>query len=117
MTVMTGTLASYPVPDGAPEFKGTIVIEWPVASPQPGATTVLPAPFTTVRDAEDGKVIPCAGFTLHAPASGLITADVAVFLDKSGEIICDPDVIWRESDGIPATFPFLVTEMRVGRTI
>ena len=116
MTVITGTLADYPLPDSAPEFKGSIVIEWPVGSARPGITTLLPGPLTTVRDVRDGGVIPCGGMTLHVLASGVITADVAVFLDQQGEIIRDPDAIWRESDGVPATFPFLVEEMKIGRT-
>ena len=120
MTVMTGTLASYPLPDNAPDFKGSVIIEWPASAPKAPAeppkippTRVMPAAFTTVRDEQDGEIIPCAGITIHAQGA-LVTADVAVFLDKSGEIIRDPGVIWRESDGIPATFPYLVAEIRVG---
>ena len=39
-------------------------------------------------------------------------ADVAVYLDEHGEICRDPYQIAR-SDDVPATFPFLVSEMRV----
>jgi hypothetical protein len=114
VAVITGALRDYPLPENAPEFKGRIIIEWPATSlrDEDKGRRVLPCCLGRVLDEADGEVIPCAGFTVHSPATGLITADVAVYLDKGGEIIRDPGVIWRESDGIPATFRFLVAEMR-----
>lgn len=118
--LVQGHMATVPISE-APEFKGSVIIEWPVSKAQKPAAVppeipvqrVIPGCLAAVRDEKDGGIIPCAGLTLHVPASGFITADVAVFLDKAGEIIRDPGVIWRESDGVPATFPFLVAEMRV----
>ena len=121
MAVITGTLTDYPIAGNAPEFKGSVIIEWPAAAPVNAPPPppvippqrVIPGCLTTVRDERDGEVIPCAGVTIHAPASGFVTADVAVFLDRQGAIIRDASVIWRESDGVPATFLFLVAEIRV----
>jgi hypothetical protein len=73
---------------------------------------ILPSCLGRVLDEQDGQLIPCASLTVHSRGTGLITADVAVFLDKTGAIIRDPDVIWRESDGPPATFTYLVAQMR-----
>lgn len=122
MTVMTGVLRDYPIAEDAPDYKGSITIEWPPVAarqlangPKVPPQRLIPGSLIVVRDERDGAMIPCAGVTIHAQASGFITADVAVFLDGQGEIIRDPNVIWRDSDGIPATFPFLVAEMRVGR--
>lgn len=106
-------MTSYPAADGTPDYKGRVIIEWPYSSGSP-ANQVLPAILTSVRDAETGELIPAAKLTVHATVPGLITADIAVFLGKDGEILRDPSVIWRESDGIPATFPFLVAAMRNG---
>jgi hypothetical protein len=53
-----------------------------------------------------------AGLTIHVPRTGLVTADAAVYLDDHGEIIYDVDEI-RDTGAVPATFPFLVSGMRV----
>lgn len=115
MTVMTGVMADYPMPADAPAFKGSVIIEWSKAGTPGPVQRIMAGRLTTVRDERDGEIIPCAGVTVHAQADGFITADVAVFLDRDGRIIRDASVIWRDSDGVPATFPFLVAEMRAGR--
>lgn len=114
MPVIAGTMADYPLAEDASDYKGRVVIEWPYSPAECPANQVLPSVLTSVRDVETGELIPAAKITVHADVPGLITADIAVFLDKSGEIIHDPSVIWRDSDGIPATFPFLVAAMRNG---
>ena len=73
----------------------------------------MPGCLTSVYDEADGGLIPCSAVTVHVGACGLIAADVAVFLGKDGEILRDPQDIGTQSDGIPATFTFLVAEMRV----
>jgi len=111
-TLVQGHMGDVPIPE-APEFKGSVVIQWPaVARKAEGAARLLPGCLTSVYDEETGQLIPAASVTVRVGASGFITADIAVFLDKNGEIIRDTGHIWRESDGIPATFPFLVAEMR-----
>ena len=115
LLVMAGAMMNYPVADDAPDYKGRVIIEWPYSSAGSPAGQVLPSLLTSVRDAETGELIPAAKITVHAGAfSRLITADIAVFLGKDGEILRDPGAIWRESDGLPATFPFLVAGMRNG---
>ena len=99
----------------ADDYKGSVVIEWPTsATKQDGRGRLLPSLLTTVYDEETGKLIPAARLTVHANCTGLITADVAVYLDEHGEIIYDPNEIGKSS-AVPATFLFLVAEMRTGR--
>lgn len=114
LLVMAGAMMGYPAADGTPDHKGSVIIEWPYSTPGAPANQVLPSVLTSVRDAETGELIPAAKITVHAQAGSLITADIAVFLGKDGEILRDPSAIWRESDGLPATFPFLVAGMRNG---
>src|ERR1039457_127247 len=72
----------------ADDWKGSVVIEWPTsATKQDGRGRLLPSLLTTVYDEETGKLIPAARLTVHANCTGLITADVAVYLDEHGEII------------------------------
>ena len=114
LPVIAGTMRDYPAAENAPDYKGRVIIEWPYTpSPRP-ANLVLPSTLTSVRDAETGELIPAAKITVTAAVPGLITADIAVFLGKDGEILRDPASIWQESDGIPATFSFLVAGMRNG---
>jgi len=96
-----------------PEFKGAVIIEWPQSARRGRWSGALHGCLTAVYDAADEQLIPAARVTVHAEAGGLVTADVAVFLGKDGEILRDPERIAAESDGIPAAFPFLVAEMRV----
>lgn len=110
--LVQGHMGTVPLPE-APEFKGFVIIEWSRSGSAGRVQRIMPGCLAAVRDEKDGGIIPCAGFTVRVPADGFIVADVAVFLDKGGEIIRDADVIWRESDGVPATFPFLVAEMRI----
>ena len=100
-------------PEGA-DHKGSVVIEWPGSAPgfRDGRNQVIPGCFATVHDKETGRLIPAASVTVRAAWQGLITADVAVYLDGHGEIIYDPNQV-AKSDAVPATFPFLVAEMRV----
>jgi hypothetical protein len=105
-------MGDVPAPE-APEFKGSVVIQWPTAARKTeGTGRLLAGCLTSVYDEETGQLIPAASVTVRVAASGFVTADVAVFLDGNGEIIHDAGQIWRESDGVPATFPFLVAEMR-----
>ena len=92
------------------DYRGSVIIEWPKSAA--GRNRVIPGCFTTVHDDETGRLIPTASATIHVAANGLITADVAVFPDEHGEIIYDPDQV-AKTGGVPATFPFLVAEMRV----
>jgi hypothetical protein len=114
LLVMAGAMTTYPAVNGAPDYKGSVIIEWPYSSAGGPANQVLPGALTSVRDAETGELIPAARITVHADVPGLITADIAVFIGKDGAILRDPSAIWRESDGLPATFPFLVAGMRNG---
>jgi hypothetical protein len=99
----------------SPDHKGSVIIEWPLAAQkQEGRGRLLPSVFLRVYDEDTGRLIPAASVTVRAALGGtpLITADVAVYLDGRGEIIYDEHEI-AKSDGVPATFPFLVAEMRV----
>lgn len=94
----------------SPDYKGSVFIEW---SGKTGpANQILPGVLQAVRDVETGKVIPTASITVHVPCPGLVTADVAVYLDGHGEILYDLAEV-AKSDSVPATFPFLVAGMSV----
>lgn len=105
--MITGMMTEFPVADDAPEFKGVVVIEHPSGSAK---NSILPGCLTRVLD-EQG-LIPASSITLKIPSHGIITADIGVFLDKHGGIIRDPSAIWRDSDGVPAVFPFKVAAIR-----
>ena len=97
----------------SPDHKGAVIIEWSSGTPkQKTPQQVLPGTFTRVLDWETERLIPAASVTVHAAWMGLVTADVAVYLDESGEILYDLNEV-AKSDAVPATFPFLVAEMRV----
>jgi hypothetical protein len=100
------------IPEDGPEFKGTVVIEWPRAATKGARGRLLPGALMAVYDEDTGALIPCASVTVRGAWNGFLTADVAVYLGERGEILHDPQDIGR-TDGIPATFPFLVAEMRV----
>lgn len=115
LLVMAGVMSDYPVADDASDYKGRVIIEWPYSPAGCPPNQVLPSALTAVRDAETGELIPAAKIAVHADAANrLITADIAVFLDRQGEILRDPCVVWRDADGPPATFTFLVAGMRNG---
>ena len=110
---MTGCMDGGGWGNGSPDHKGAVIIEWSSRTPkQKAPRQVLPGTFTRVLDWETERLIPAANVTVRAAWQGLITADVAVYLDEHGEIIYDLDAV-AKSDGVPATFPFLVAEMRV----
>ena len=110
---MTGLMDGGGWGDESPDHKGAVIIEWSSGTPkQKTPQQVLPGVFTRVLDWETERLIPAASVTVHAAVDGLITADVAVYPDEHGEIIYDLDEV-AKSDGVPATFPFLVAEMRV----
>jgi hypothetical protein len=110
--LVQGHTGYVPDPEG-PEFKGSVIIQWPAAARKTeGAGRLLPGCLTSVYDEETGQIIPAASVTVRVGATGFVTADIAVFLDKNGEIVRNAGQIWLESDGVPATFPFLVAEMR-----
>jgi hypothetical protein len=99
-----------------PDSRGSVIIEWPGSGPTEKGPwrTVLPSVFIRVLDEEE-RLIPAADVTVSAGLTvnpRLITADVAVYLDDHGEIIYDPAEA-RLADEAPATFRFLVSEMRV----
>jgi hypothetical protein len=110
---ITGCMSSNDWGPDADDWKGVVVIEWPMAAAkQDRCGGVLASCLTTVYDAETRRLLPTSRFTVHADCTGLITADVAVYLDEHGEIIYDLNEIGK-SAAVPATFPFLVAEMRV----
>jgi hypothetical protein len=106
---ITGAMTDDSLVDSA-DYKGRISIEWGGGQWTPGTNQVLPGCLTIIRDSDTGKVLPAAHVTVHIPSIGLITADVAVYLDDHGEIIYDLAEI-AKSDAVPATFPFLVAAM------
>ena len=111
---MTGRMDGGGWGDESPGDKGAVIIEWSSGTPkQKTPRQILPGMFTRVLDWETERLIPAASVTVHAAWKGLITADVAVYLDEHGEIIYDPNEV-AKADAVPATFPFLVAEMRIG---
>ena len=110
---MTGLMDGGGYGQESPDHKGAVIIEWSSGTPkQKTPQQVLPGTFTRVLDWETERLIPAVSVTVHASSRGLITADVAVYLDGHGEIIYDLDEV-AKTGGVPATFPFLVAEMRV----
>jgi hypothetical protein len=94
-------------------YRGTVLIALTGGWTKEERPLVFPGCLTTFYD-EEGRVLPVANADIHIPASGLITADLAVYLDEKGEIIYDLNEIMK-SEAVPATFPFLVTGMRISR--
>jgi hypothetical protein len=93
------------------DYKGTVLIEWSGGWSEDGKPqNIFPGCLTTVYD-EEGRVLPVANAEVHVPPEGLITADLAVYLDENGEILYDLNEI-AKSEAVPATFPFLVIGMR-----
>lgn len=108
--VITGTMSRIWSRDSA-DYKGAVSIGFTGAwSETGGRQNVFPGCLTTVYD-EEGQVLPVASMDIHVPAGGLITADLAVYLDENGGILYDLKKI-TESEAVPATFPFLVIGIR-----
>jgi hypothetical protein len=95
------------------EYRGSVIICWSGGNTpeRKKPQQVLPGVLTQVLDYETEKLIPVAHAIVHVPCGGIITADLAVYLDNHGEIIYDLDEVGK-SGTVPATFPFLVGEMR-----
>jgi hypothetical protein len=94
----------------AADYKGSVIIEWS-SGKDIAANQVMPGVLQAVRDTVTGNLIPAASITIHIPCPGLVTADVAVYLDGHGEILYDLAEV-AKSGAVPATFPFLVAGMR-----
>ena len=97
-------------------FEGVIVIEW--GKPRPGARSVEPLPAwkTAIFDALSGKPITTVSkLEIHAPANGLVTADLTMFADQDGQPVYSGNTVYPGGDGeiLTGTWPFLVAEMRV----
>lgn len=94
------------------DYKGAVLIDWGVGGgwEEEKSRRVFPGRLAAFYD-EEGRILPVASADVHVPSSGLITADLAVYLDDNGEILYDLNEIMK-SEAVPATFPFLVTGMR-----
>ena len=99
-----------------PPYRGVVAIEWP--APAGGSVyACMLGRGVKISDAVTGKLITTcthADITVHADANALVTADLTLFADADGEPLLDgtPEVDGEEIR--TATFPFLVSEMRVG---
>ncbi len=93
------------------EYRGSVAIEWNGGA-LGTANSVIPGCLCAVRDSVTNRLIPAASITVHVPPYGMVTADVGVFLDGDGEIIYDLVEV-AKTDSVPATFPFLVSSMRI----
>lgn len=94
------------------QFAGIVVITWP----QPQGTA-LHGWAVTITDAATGqpvRTVTSMEVHLHAAAEDVIWAECEIFADTDGAPILDGEPI-VDTEGAPltATFPFLVTEMRV----
>lgn len=93
------------------DYRGAIIIEWP--PPGPYAMTGY---AISVFDAATGKPIITVmhnGLTVRTDADGLVTADLTMIAGEDGEPLFGGE---PELDAGPyrtATFPFMVSEMRV----
>lgn len=100
-------------------FQGLIRLEWPAPRPREasgGRVEPLPACLIAVFDAASGKqIMTVSKVEIHAPASGLVTADLTMFADARGEPVYDLDrkALRDGREQREETFPFLVAEMRV----
>ena len=104
-------------------FQGVIALEWP--APRPASRVEpLPACKIAVFDAISGRQITTVTkLEVHAPASGLITADLTMFTDEDGLPVYELAPGDRKGTvrapalegGRPreGTFPFYVAEMRI----
>jgi hypothetical protein len=92
---------------------GEIGIEWP---PHAQRTRWAIAGWGVAPFNAEGFITTISEITLHAKASGIIWAEVAMFTDEAGQpIYRTPAKLHLAEDGRPVTgtFRFLVTEMRV----
>ena len=97
------------------EYRGAVIIEWPPPS-RKGPYGCMAGWMMTVFDAVSGKQITTvshADVVVHADASDLLTADLAMFTDEAGEPVYDGPPVMKDGEALTATFPFLVAEMRV----
>lgn len=91
------------------EFAGVVDIQWPAPS-SPNA--VLPGWGITISDL-DGPILTVTGLDVHASATGEIWAELTMHVDADGQ----PLLRLSEAAGdATATFPFLVSSMRVGES-
>jgi hypothetical protein len=122
MTMTTADLAepataSEHGPGAVLAFEGMVVIQWAAARPSARfGVQPLHWPLTSVYDALTGKLITTVTrIQVHATADSFVTADLTMHTGEDGRPVYDIGQV-RVADGKPATgtFPFWVTEMRVG---
>jgi hypothetical protein len=98
-------------------FRGAVIIEWP--PPANRGASALRGCLAAVYNASGGDepepkmISTVTGVTIHAPANGLVVADLTMFADEDGNPVYDGMPNIRDGEIITATFPFLVAEMRV----
>ena len=123
-TIPSTTTAEPADPDTsetAPEFYGHIIIEWP--APRKASYPVpLAGGGCSIYDADTSRqIVTAEQITVSADAAHWITAQLTVctddkglpvlFQNEDGSVTIYPD---EDGNGVrTATFPFLVTEMRV----
>jgi hypothetical protein len=97
------------------QYRGVVIIEWP--PPTRGSPYVtMTGVAVSVFDAVTGKPIVTVmynGITVRTDADGVVIADLTMIADEDGGPLFGGE---PELDAGPyrtATFPFLVTEMRV----
>jgi hypothetical protein len=96
-----------------PPYRGVIAIEWP--APTGGSIyACMLGRLVKITDAVSGKpVTTCSDIAVHADSGALVTADLTLFADEDGEPVLDGKPAVRDGETLTATFPFVVSEMRV----
>jgi hypothetical protein len=98
-------------------FRGAVIIEWPHSAKR--GVGALRGCLVAVYDALTGdepepkmiSTVTC--ITIHAPANGLVIADLTMFADGDGNPVYDGMPVIQDGETVMATFPFIVAEMRV----
>lgn len=99
-------------------FEGTITIEWRRSGP--ALPAVMPGWVFAIRDQAGEMILTVTDLTIHAPADGLVWAELTMFRDAEGRPImaASPQEVadrWvAGDDGIETgTFAFDVAAMQV----
>ena len=96
-------------------YRGAVIVEWPPATG--GSPYAAMAGWgVRVTDAVSGKlIVTCTEITVHADPGALVTADLTLFADADGEPLLEGKSVLDGEETRTATFPFVVSEMRVRR--
>lgn len=107
--------APVPTRDGPDaDYRGVIVIEWPLPSNAGSPYSSIGGHKVTVADALTGKPInTCLGVTVRADPQSLVTAELTMLAGEDGGPLLEGEPVLDGKEIRTGVFPFFVAEMRV----